>query len=205
MRILGRRKLNITGLVFLSLVFLLGVIRLFSGEDDWLCQNGEWVKHGMPSAPKPNKPCGSQVKPSLTPTPNINQQTFKVTKVIDGDTIEIENGQKVRYIGIDTPEMDDKDSTKVCYARQAFEKNKELVEGKEVKLVKDVSETDKYGRLLRYVYVGEIFVNDYLVKNGYANAVTYPPDVKYQEQFRQAEEEAKNNNLGFWDKNKCSL
>jgi len=192
MRILVKRRLTIGGFIFLGLVFLLGVIRLFSGEDNWICQNGEWVKHGMPNAPKPTGICGE-----------IKEKLYKVTKVIDGDTIEIEGGQKVRYIGVDTAEMDDKDPVKLCYAQKAFEKNKELVEGKEIRLEKDVSEKDKYGRLLRYVYVGEIFVNDYLVRNGYANAVTYPPDVKYQEQFRQAEEEAKNNNLGFWDKNKC--
>lgn len=193
-----KRRLTIGGFIFLSFVFLLGVIRLFSGEDNWLCQNGEWVKHGIPSAPKPTKPCPGQITPTIT-----SEKTYKVTKVIDGDTIEIEGGQKVRYIGVDTAEMDDKDPVKLCYAQKAFEKNKELVEGKEIHLEKDVSEKDKYGRLLRYVYMEETFVNDYLTRSGFASAVTYPPDIKYQKQFQEAQREAKDNNLGLWNFSTC--
>ena len=63
---------------------------------------------------------------------------------------------------------------------------------------KVVSDTDRYGRLLRYVWVGDIFVNDYLVRHGYAYAYTYPPDVKYSEQFVQAQKEARENNRGLW-------
>ena len=196
MKILVKRKLNIAGLVFLGLIFILGLIRLISGEDDWICQNGEWVKHGMPSAPKPTTPC-----PGVKPTPN--QQLFKVIRVFDGDTMEIEGGQKVRYIGIDTAEMDDKDPTKLCYAKKAFEKNKELVEDKEVRLEKDLSETDKYGRLLRYVYIGDVFVNDYLVRNGFAGVTTYPPDIKFKDQFLEAEKEARENNRGLWSPSTC--
>jgi hypothetical protein len=85
-----------------------------------------------------------------------------------------------------------------CFGQEASNKNKELVEGKRVKLEKDVSETDKYGRLLRYVWVDDVFVNDYLVRQGYAYAYTYPPDVKYAEQFVQAQQEARENNRGLW-------
>jgi len=184
--------------IILGIVLVLGIIRLFSGENNWLCQKGEWVKHGQPSAPKPTKPCPGQIIPTVT-----SEKTYKVIKVIDGDTIEIENGQKVRYIGVDTAEMDDKDPVKLCYAQKAFEKNKELVEGKEIRLGKDVSEKDKYGRLLRYVYVGETFVNDYLTRSGFASAVTYPPDIKYQKQFQEAQREAKDNNLGLWNSSTC--
>ena len=108
----------------------------------------------------------SFLEPSLTPQPSqtlgtSDKQLYVVTKVIDGDTIQIENGQKVRYIGIDTPELKGNE----CYAKQAREKNKELVEGKQVKLQKDISETDKYGRLLRYVYTEQgKFVNNLLVQ-----------------------------------------
>lgn len=122
----------------------------------------------------------------------------KVTQVIDGDTIQIEDGQKVRYIGIDTPETVHPSEPVQCFGKQASEKNKELVGGKIVYLEKDVSETDKYGRLLRYVWVGDIFVNDYLVRQGYAQSSTYPPDVKYQDQFLQAQREARENNRGLW-------
>lgn len=126
------------------------------------------------------------------------EETYLVTRVIDGDTIEIESGQKIRYIGIDTPETVYPSKPVECFGKEASNKNKELVEGKEVKLVKDVSETDKYGRLLRYVWIGDTFVNDYLVRYGYAYASTYPPDVKYSEQFVQAQEEARVNSRGLW-------
>ena len=129
---------------------------------------------------------------------NSNNNSYLVTRVIDGDTIEIEGGQRIRYIGIDTPETVDPNRPAGCYGQEASDKNKALVLNKRVKLEKDVSETDKYGRLLRYVYVDDIMVNDYLVRQGFANASSYPPDIKYQEQFLQAQQEAVANSLGLW-------
>ena len=125
----------------------------------------------------------------------------KVIRVIDGDTIEVNIGgsiYKVRYIGIDTPETVHPSKPVECFGKEASGKNRELVEGKIVRLEKDVSETDRYERLLRYVWVDDIFVNDYLVRQGYAYAYTYPPDVKYAEQFAQAQREAEENNRGLW-------
>ncbi|MBM3205336.1 thermonuclease family protein [Candidatus Shapirobacteria bacterium] len=179
--------------VFLILASFLG-LRGLTGEDTWLCQNGQWVKHGQPSAPKPTTPCLSSDKKA---------NLFQVIKVIDGDTFEIKGGQKVRLIGMDTPELDEKDKTKKCYALKAFLKTKELLEGREVRLEKDVSETDQYGRWLRYVYLDDLFVNDYLVKQGYAYLATFPPDVKYQDQFRQSQQEAQERKLGFWGEIEC--
>jgi micrococcal nuclease len=127
-----------------------------------------------------------------------NPELFLVTKVIDGDTIEIEGGKRVRYIGIDTPETVHPSKPVECYGKEASNKNIELVLDKKVSLVKDVSETDKYGRLLRYVYVGDVFVNDYLVKEGYAKASTYPPDVKFNEQFLTSQKYAIDNDKGLW-------
>jgi len=127
--------------------------------------------------------------------PVDNSQTenlFKVKKVIDGDTIELENGEVVRYIGINAPENNE------CFFEQAKQMNRDLVEGKEVKLGKDVSDRDKYNRLLRYVYVDDIFVNDYLVKQGYALADFIFPDEKYKDQFEQSQTYAKENKLGLW-------
>jgi micrococcal nuclease len=128
-----------------------------------------------------------------------------VIRVVDGDTIEIEGGQKVRYIGIDTPEVVDPRKPVQCFGKEASNKNKELVDGKRVRLEKDVSETDKYGRLLRYIFlpagkagVGDLLVNEVLVKEGYAFSSTYPPDVKYQDLFGQAEKEAREANRGLW-------
>ena len=137
---------------------------------------------------------------SDTSNQNLNQQSnlFLVTKVIDGDTIEIEGGKRVRYIGIDTPETVHPSKPVECYGKEASNKNLELVLNKRVKLEKDVSETDKYGRLLRYVYIGDIFVNDYLVREGFAKASTYPPDVKHNEKFLQSQKFAIDNDKGLW-------
>lgn len=129
-------------------------------------------------------------------TQNFDGIEIKCIRVIDGDTIEVkdESGTKykVRYIGIDTPE------TTEDYGDTATEKNKELVEDKIVKLEKDVSSTDKYGRILAYVYVGDIFINAYLVQEGYAQISTYPPDVKYADYFLELQQEAEENNKGLW-------
>lgn len=144
-----------------------------------------------------SSPSSQEVAPPTDVTQK-EENLFKVVRVVDGDTIELEGGARVRYIGIDTPETVNPNTTVECFGQEASNKNKELVEGKDVKLEKDVSETDKYGRLLRYVYVDDIFVNDYLVRQGYANASSYPPDVKYQDQFRQAETEARENIRGLW-------
>jgi micrococcal nuclease len=121
-----------------------------------------------------------------------------VTRVIDGDTIEIEGGQKVRYIGIDTPETVDPRTSVQCYGEEAAAENKKLVEGKQVRLEKDVSNTDKYGRLLRYIYVGDVFVNKFLVEQGFAFSSSYPPDIKYQDIFTKAEKEARGAKRGLW-------
>jgi micrococcal nuclease len=117
-----------------------------------------------------------------------------VDYVIDGDTIVLKNGEHVRYIGIDTPEKGD------CFWKEATNFNKKLVEGKTVKLIKDKENRDKYGRLLRYVYVNDIFVNEELVKLGYAEEFLVPPNNKYSYNFNILEDRAKNLNLGIWKK-----
>lgn len=132
-----------------------------------------------------------------------NSCVAKVTFVIDGDTISLSTGEKVRYIGVDTPETKHPIKKVECFGSEAFEKNKQLVWGKEVRLEKDVSDKDKYGRLLRYVYLDDIFINDYLARNGYASAATFPPDVKFSEQFRLAEREARFEGRGLWAPGVC--
>ena len=83
---------------------------------------------------------------------------------------------------------------------EAWQANRELVEGKEVYLERDVSQTDKYGRLLRYVYVDNVFVNGELVRLGLAYAKAYPPDTKYQDYLEKLETEAKQAGRGMWSK-----
>jgi len=124
-----------------------------------------------------------------------------VTRVIDGDTIEVNIDStiyRVRYIGIDTPELDDKRPEFCALAQEATRVNRQLVEGEKIRLEKDVSETDKYERLLRYVYVGDTFVNAELVRQGLAWAKTYEPDIKYQDILEKAEAEARQNRMGIW-------
>ncbi len=124
-------------------------------------------------------------------------ETAKVTRVIDGDTVTIEGNYRVRYIGIDTPEVYPKAEE---YGIEAWEANRRLVEGKEVRLERDATETDKYGRLLRYVYVGDVFVNAELVRQGLAEAKSYPPDTKYQDYLEKLEAEARLAGRGMWAK-----
>ncbi len=123
--------------------------------------------------------------------------TAKVTRVIDGDTIIVEGDYRVRYIGIDTPEIYPETE---AFGIEAWQANCELVEGKEVRLEKDVSETDKYGRLLRYVYVDDVLVNAELVKQGLAWAKAYPPDTRYQDYLEEMEAEARSAGRGMWAK-----
>jgi micrococcal nuclease len=135
------------------------------------------------------------------PQENPDIITAKVTKIVGGNTIEVNiNGKTytIRYIGVDTPEMVAPNQPVKPYGPEASAKNKELVSGKEVRLEKDVSETDGYGSLLRYVYVGDLFVNAEMVRQGYAQAVTYPPDVKYQDLFLQLQREARAAGRGLW-------
>jgi micrococcal nuclease len=104
----------------------------------------------------------------------------------------------VRYIGVDTPETVDPRRPVGCFGREASERNRQLVEGKTVALEKDISETDDFGRLLRYIWADGEMVNATLVREGYAVASTYPPDVKYQELFRSLQRQAMDAGLGLW-------
>jgi len=125
----------------------------------------------------------------------------QVTRVIDGDTIEVDIAgtiYKVRYIGIDTPELDDKRPEFCALAQEATRYNRQLVERGTIRLEKDVSETDRYGRLLRYIYEGDTFANAELVRQGLAWAKAYPPDTKYQDYLEEMEAEAKQAGRGIW-------
>jgi len=115
-----------------------------------------------------------------------------VERVIDGDTFELENGKKVRLIGINTPEVDE------YYYAEAKNRLKELVEGKWVILEKDIENKDIYDRLLRYVYIDDLFVNLILVEEGYAKAYPYEPNIRYKSEFANAENEAKSNSISMW-------
>lgn len=131
--------------------------------------------------------------------------TVKVTRVVDGDTIIVNlNGkeERVRLIGIDTPESVHPDISKnLPEGKTAYEFTKSKLEGKEVVLEFDVQERDKYGRLLAYVYIDGVMFNKTLLEEGYAKVATYPPNVKYVDEFTEIQKVARENNKGFWMNN----
>lgn len=121
------------------------------------------------------------------------------TRVVDGDTMVIENEERVRYIGIDTPETVHPRIGVEPFGPEASAVNKALVEGRRVYLVSDISNRDKYGRLLRYVYTEDgLFVNLALVACGLATVTTYPPDVAHVDEYVTAQEEAREAGRGMW-------
>jgi len=138
-------------------------------------------------------------KPVIVPTPTVTPTStpkpinvFKIKRVIDGDTFILEDDSKVRLIGINAPDGDN------CFALEATDKVIGLLEGKEVVLEKDITDKDKYDRLLRYAYIDDVFINGYLVIEGYAQVATYPPDIKYKDILLEAQKVAQENNSGLW-------
>ena len=119
----------------------------------------------------------------------------KVSRVIDGDTIVIGGGERVRYLGVDTPEVGEDPEP---FGPQATELNRRLVEGRSVLLVKDTSDRDRFGRLLRFVYADGILVNAELVREGFARAVVFPPDDRHAGCLAALEEEARRERRGLW-------
>ncbi len=119
-----------------------------------------------------------------------------VTRITDGDTIEVEVkgvAFRVRYIGIDAPEMNGEP-----LGEEARAANVALAGGKRIVMIRDLSEADRYGRLLRHIFADGIFVNRELVRIGLAHAGSYPPDISCSEDFRAAEEEARMEGRGIW-------
>ena len=146
---------------------------------------------------------------SVNQTESTQNNLYKVVKVIDGDTVAVEiNGKKetIRLIGIDTPETVDPRKPVECFGIEASNKAKEILTGKSVKLEADsiVGERDKYGRLLRYIFLedGTNF-NKMMISEGYAYEYTYNSPYKYQDEFKQAEKEAKEAKEGLWADGVC--
>jgi len=123
----------------------------------------------------------------------VTEPVVLVSRVIDGDTIELADGKKVRYIGIDTPEDDEP------LYHESVEANRNLVEGKRVKLEYDNQIQDKYGRTLAYVYVNDTFVNCELLRLGVAEIATYQQTLKYLDSLIECQQEALNNRRGVWE------
>lgn len=141
-----------------------------------------------------------------------NYENILVKRVVDGDTLQLESGERLRLIGIDTPEMheskklyrdsrrtnQDKETIKEL-GRRAYEFTKGLVGGKRVRLEFDIEKHDRYGRLLAYVYLKDgTFVNAEIVKLGFSSLMTIAPNVKYEGLFLKLYQQARENRLGLW-------
>lgn len=148
-------------------------------------------------------------RPPRTPLPGLNDspaaeltvpagESARVTRIYDGDTIDVELSDgiyRLRYIGIDTPEREEP------FYQEASDFNREMVEDQTVILVRDVSDTDPYDRLLRYVYLLDgTFVNGEMMRNGMARLVIFPPDVAQTDYLRGLQAEAKEAGVGMWSR-----
>jgi micrococcal nuclease len=128
---------------------------------------------------------------------------YTVSKVIDGDSIVLETGEQVRYLGLDAPELGMKQGGgPQFYAKEATAFNKQLVLLKKVRLEFDAERHDAYGRLLAYVFVKDLFVNGELVKRGYARAMIKPPNLKYKDLLIKYQNEAMSKEIGLWQEKK---
>lgn len=125
----------------------------------------------------------------------------RVRRVVDGDTIVLLDGERVRYLGIDAPEIFDGPVRRPVPepdAHAAAEANRRWVEGRRVRLLGDRTERDRYGRLLRYVFCAGIFVNAQLLLDGFVRVCILPPDERFAALLVQCEQVARAGHLGLW-------
>jgi micrococcal nuclease len=163
-------------------------------------------RSASPAIPEATAPATQLPSPQpSTFAPTGTTETARVVRVVDGDTIVVDRGlgdERLRYIGMDTPETVKPASPVEWMGREASAANKTLVEGQTVVLEKDVSDVDQFGRLLRHVWLnrptGWLLVDLELVRTGYARASTYPPDVKYADLYLAAQVDAREHDRGLW-------
>jgi len=130
-----------------------------------------------------------------------SERIAAVDRIVDGDTIKLATGERVRFIGVDTPELARDGRPAEPFAQQAAKCNRDLLGRGPVKLVFDRAPKDKYGRLLAYVYAGpdyKTFVNRELVSRGCAETLFIPPNMKHAREFRGLEKQARTQGLGLW-------
>jgi micrococcal nuclease len=130
-------------------------------------------------------------------------QTARVLRVVDGDTILVAVGgrqERVRYIGVDTPETVKPNTPVQCFGKRASAANHRLVDGRDVRLVADAEARDRYGRLLAYVYRVRdgLFVNETLLRGGYATPLTIAPNVRFADRFAALARRARDAGRGLW-------
>ncbi len=185
--------------LFLALAVSLAVYITKTSNYEVKVEKRELVKSGLSVQEKQD----SFSKPS----PDL----YSVVRVVDGDTIVVSVGnkdEKVRLVGINTPETVDPRKVVECFGKEASEKIKSLLEGNQVLLKSDSSQSDRdrYGRLLRYVYLLDgSFINLTLVEQGYAYEYTYHVPYKFQKEFKKAEIDARVNKRGLWADGACNV
>jgi len=124
---------------------------------------------------------------------------YQVKKVYDGDTVLLKNGQKIRFLGINTPEVEGRNKTAQAGGEEAKRWLQKQLKNKKIRLERDVEKQDKYGRFLAHIFTEDKqHINLELVKKGYASVNIYPPNLKYTEQLLTAESQANRSRLGLW-------
>jgi micrococcal nuclease len=140
----------------------------------------------------------------------LGENEYKLSRVVDGDTVVVEVGgieTKVRLIGVNTPEIVDPRKTVQCFGKEASSFLKNLLpSGITVKMEIDPTQgdKDKYGRLLRYVYSGDVFVNEEIIQSGYGFEYTYKTPYQFQTEFKESEKYAREGQIGLWAPNTCN-
>lgn len=169
------------------------------------CSSQSVETQATASATPAAKKAAATKKPATAPRAN-NRIDAKVVRVVDGDTMKVsftDDGkakeETIRLLLVDTPESVDPEKPVQPFALDASNYAKNMLTGKDVQLELDVSERDKYGRLLCYLYIGDRMFNELLLENGYARvAYIYPPNVKYVDQFREIQKTAQQKALNIW-------
>lgn len=178
------------------------ILRLLAAAVLTLIALALWASTTAQKTIAPSELTPAQAAADLPAEASAQAGTHMVTRVLDGDTIILAGGQKVRYIGIDSPELYGGQDAE-CFAEESLAKNRELVLGKRVRLESDTSENDQYGRLLRYVYIDDTFINETLVRGGFARTRAHPPDTTLQSTLHSAEMSAKAEKTGLWADGAC--
>ncbi len=148
--------------------------------------------------------CGSKTSTAPITAPPVLEANATMVRTIDGDTIDVKIGdteERVRLLGVDTPESVKRDSPVECFGKEASKFAAGLLPaGTELHLERDVEARDAYGRLLAYVYrlPDGLFVNIELVRQGFAQTLTFPPNVTHADEFVDAARQAERANLGLW-------
>jgi micrococcal nuclease len=122
----------------------------------------------------------------------------RIIRIIDGDTVITDTGEHIRYIGIDSPEIGRNGARSECFATEAAAYNAKLVLGRNVRLIADIEDRDRFGRMLRYVEIDGVNISVHLVEEGYAKRLYVPPNGMFQTEIRSAETRSKNLGRGIW-------